>query len=180
MSVYHYSQWVSVYPHLLLFSFFLLFSHPRCWGKEPSLIGMIGWRKGGLFCRFEFVQSIDHSYIYIHESASNSIPFPFRRSLTYPTKSSNTLGHAPSSDHHPIDSSSKHFCTKTPVWSHMSLLTLFRHRSSRYAIHHSSHGVVGVAQCVEGACSRRRQYSIAVSSGRDFWPPVRASIKVLL
>lgn len=104
----------------------------------------------------------------------------FLRSLTYPTNSSNTPGHAPSSDHQPMDSSSKLFRTKIPVWSHMSLLTLFRQRSSRKLIHHSSQGVDGVAQFLEGFWSRSRQYSIAVSSCKDLWPAVRASKKVVL
>lgn len=78
-------------------------------------------------------------------------------SLTNPTNSSNTPGHAPSSLHHPILSSSKLFCTNTPVCSHRSLLTPFFQRVSRYSANQSSQGVVGVFQAREGAVSRRRQ-----------------------
>lgn len=47
-------------------------------------------------------------------------------------------------------------------------------------IHQSSQGICGDDHADEGGLSRRRQYSIAVSSGRDLWPGVRASLKVYL
>ena len=89
---------------------------------------------------------------------STSMPSPvaaitgvLRFSLTYPTKSSSTPGHAPSSDHQDMDSSPWLFCTNTPVWSHMSLLTPFRHFSSRNSIHQSSQGVLSVFHLFDGA-----------------------------
>ena len=112
-------------------------------------------------------------------SISVSVAVP-RFCLTYTTKSSSTPGHAPSSLHQLIVSSSLDLTMKLCVWSHMSLLILFVHFSSKYSIHQSSHGVEEVFQESEGGVKSRRQYSIATSSGRTLWPCCRAKINVCL
>ena len=120
-----------------------------------------------------------------HQPTSISLPSPGaapteRFSRTNLTNSSNTPGQAPSSLHQPISSSSKHFFANTPVWSHISLLTLFFHFVSRYSMNHSKKGVVGVFQDTEGAVKRRLQYVTASSRTRNFCPDERAIRKVCL
>ena len=85
-------------------------------------------------------------------------------SLTNLTKSSITLGQAPSSFQNPMVSSFRLSMTNFIVMSHVSLLMLFFQCASRYSIHQVSQGVVGVSQLTLGAVRSRRQYSIAASS----------------
>ena len=85
-------------------------------------------------------------------------------SLTNLTKSSITLGQAPSSFQNPIVSSFRLSATNFIVMSHVSLLMLFFQCASRYSIHQASQGVAGVSQLTLGAVRSRRQYSIAASS----------------